>query len=131
MKNFLISYNGKDKQWAEWIAWVLEETGYTTVIQAWDFRAGGDFVLEMQKAATDTEFTIAVLSDNDEPLNTLSRNGQVPSPVTPRVTAERSCRFELLAAKSRGYYRLESTSTLLGFPNLNTPETPRVARKAW
>jgi hypothetical protein len=34
------------------------------VIQAWDFRPGGNFVLEMQKAATGTHKTIAVLSDN-------------------------------------------------------------------
>ena len=64
MKHFFISYNGKDKAWAEWIAWTLEEAGYEVVIQAWDFRPGGNFVLEMQKAATGTERTIAVLSDN-------------------------------------------------------------------
>ena len=39
MKNFFVSYNGKDKSWAEWIAYQLEEDGYTTVIQAWDFQA--------------------------------------------------------------------------------------------
>ncbi|MCZ6680222.1 MAG: toll/interleukin-1 receptor domain-containing protein, partial [Candidatus Poribacteria bacterium] len=64
MKDFFISYNGKDKPWAEWIAWTLEEAGYEVVIQAWDFRPGGNFVMEMQKAATGTERTIAVLSDN-------------------------------------------------------------------
>jgi hypothetical protein len=64
MKDFFISYNGNDKQWAEWIAFKLEAEGYETVIQAWDFRAGGDFVMEMQKAAIGTKRTIAVLSDN-------------------------------------------------------------------
>lgn len=64
MKDFFISYNSKDKQWAEWIAWTLEAAGYTTVIQAWDFRAGGDFVMEMQKAATGTRKTIAVLTES-------------------------------------------------------------------
>lgn len=64
MKDFFISYDGQDKSWAEWIAWMLEEAGYTTVIQAWDFRPGGNFVLEMQKAATGTNRTIAVLSDH-------------------------------------------------------------------
>ena len=34
------------------------------MIQASDFRPGGNFVLEMQQAATDTHKTIAVLSDN-------------------------------------------------------------------
>src|SRR5205807_417117 len=41
--------------------WQLEEAGYTTVIQAWDFRPGGNFVLDMQQAA-EAERTIAVLS---------------------------------------------------------------------
>lgn len=62
-KDFFISYNGKDKDWAEWIAWQLEETGYSVVIQAWDFRPSGNFVLEMQKAAQ-AERTIMVLSPN-------------------------------------------------------------------
>ncbi|MBF0551670.1 MAG: toll/interleukin-1 receptor domain-containing protein [Deltaproteobacteria bacterium] len=62
--DFFISYNQADKAWAEWIAWVLEEAGYSTIIQAWDFRAGENFVLKMQEAATGTERTIAVLSEN-------------------------------------------------------------------
>jgi hypothetical protein len=62
--NVFISYNRADKAWAEWIAWILEEAGYKAVIQAWDFRPGGDFVIEMQRAATGTERTIAVLSEN-------------------------------------------------------------------
>jgi tetratricopeptide (TPR) repeat protein len=64
VKNFFVSYNGKDKAWAEWIAYQLEEAGYSTVIQAWDFQAGGNFVLEMQKATAEAERTIAVLSQN-------------------------------------------------------------------
>lgn len=61
-KDFFISYNSVDHQWAEWIAWQLEEAGYTTVLQAWDFRPGSNFVLEMQRAAKEVERTIAVLS---------------------------------------------------------------------
>jgi hypothetical protein len=64
MKDFSISYNKADKQWAEWIAWTLEDSGYTVVIQAWDFRPGSNFVLEMQQAATGTQKTIAVLSED-------------------------------------------------------------------
>jgi tetratricopeptide (TPR) repeat protein len=61
-KNFFISYNKADRAWAEWIAWQLEEEGYTTTNQAWDFRPGSNFILEMQQAASETERTIAVLS---------------------------------------------------------------------
>ncbi|MCH8289827.1 toll/interleukin-1 receptor domain-containing protein, partial [Candidatus Poribacteria bacterium] len=39
MRDFFVSYNRADRAWAEWIAWHLEEAGYTVVIQAWDFDA--------------------------------------------------------------------------------------------
>lgn len=61
-KNFFISYSGADRAWAEWIGWVLEEAGYTVVLQAWDFRPGSNFALEMQEAAAQAERTIAVFS---------------------------------------------------------------------
>ena len=62
MTDFFISYTHVDRPWAEWIAWQLEAAGYTTVIQAWDFRPGANFVLAMQQAAAKSERTIAVLS---------------------------------------------------------------------
>jgi hypothetical protein len=62
MKDFFISYNRADRQWAEWIAWQLEDKGYSIVIQDWDFRPGGNFALDMQRAATEAEGAIAVLS---------------------------------------------------------------------
>jgi hypothetical protein len=61
MTDFFISYTHADRCWAEWIAWQLEEAGFSTVIQAWDFRPGGNFVIEMQRAAQ-AKRTIAVLS---------------------------------------------------------------------
>lgn len=62
MKDFFISYNKADHAWAEWIAWQLEDAGYTTIIQAWDFRPSSNFVSEMNRAASEAERTIAVLS---------------------------------------------------------------------
>ncbi len=64
MKNFFVSYNKADRDWAEWIAWTLEEKQLSVVIQAWDFRPGGNFVWEMQRAATGTERTLLVLSED-------------------------------------------------------------------
>jgi hypothetical protein len=61
-KDFFISYTSTDRTWAEWIAWQLEEAGYSTVLQAWDFRPGSNFVLEMDKATQEAERTVAVLS---------------------------------------------------------------------
>ena len=64
MKDYFISYNQADRDWAEWIAWTLEEAGYSVIIQAWDFRPGGNFVLDMHRAAQNTKTTLAVLSDH-------------------------------------------------------------------
>jgi tetratricopeptide (TPR) repeat protein len=57
-RDFFISYTGADVAWAEWIAQTLEDAGYQTVVQAWDFRPGQDFLHQMQQATR----TIAVLS---------------------------------------------------------------------
>jgi tetratricopeptide (TPR) repeat protein len=62
MKDFFISYNRADRAWAEWIAWQLEAEGLTTAIQAWDFRPGSNFVLEMDQAAKEARRVVAVLS---------------------------------------------------------------------
>jgi TIR domain len=62
LPDFFIGYNTADERWATWIAYVLEEEGLTTVVQAWDFPPGTNFVLHMQKAATGCDRTIAVLS---------------------------------------------------------------------
>ena len=60
MKDFFISYTSADRNWAEWIAWQLEEVGFNVVIQAWDFE--GNWVIKMHQAMLDTDRTIAVLS---------------------------------------------------------------------
>lgn len=60
--DFFISYNKADAKWAQWIAWVLEENGFSAIVQAWDFVAGSNFVLEMDRAAAAANRTIAVLS---------------------------------------------------------------------
>lgn len=61
-RDFFISYTSADEAWAVWIAHVLEEAGYSVVIQAWDFRPGSNFVIEMQKALQSSDRLIAVLS---------------------------------------------------------------------
>ena len=53
---------GNDRTWAEWVAWVLEEADYSAIIQAWDFRVGGNFVMDTQRATVEATSTIAALS---------------------------------------------------------------------
>jgi hypothetical protein len=61
-RDFFISYTQVNRPWAEWIAVQLEAAGYTTLLQAWDFRPGSDFLHQMQQATTTAGRTIAVLS---------------------------------------------------------------------
>jgi hypothetical protein len=62
MSDFFVSYTKPDEAWAEWISWILEGADFSVTVQAWDFGAGGNFVLEMQRAATEATRTVAVLS---------------------------------------------------------------------
>jgi hypothetical protein len=61
-RDFFISYTGLNREWAEWIAVQLESAEYSTVLQAFDFRPGSDFVHQMHQATDNAERTIAVLS---------------------------------------------------------------------
>jgi len=62
--DFFISYTATDTDWAVWVAWQLEEAGYSTVLQAWDFNPGSNFVIEMHNACSKAEKTIAVFSED-------------------------------------------------------------------
>jgi hypothetical protein len=62
MRDFFVSYTAADKEWAEWIAWILEDEGFSVTLQAWDFVPGSNFALEMQRGAATAQRTIAVLS---------------------------------------------------------------------
>jgi TIR domain len=61
-RDFFITYTSADRAWAEWIAWELETAGYTTLIQAWDFRPAIDWAIKMQEGATEWSRVLAVLS---------------------------------------------------------------------
>ena len=60
--DFFVSYTSADRPWAEWIAWELEQAGYSAIVQAWDMLPGSNFVLQMDEATRRAERTIAVLS---------------------------------------------------------------------
>jgi TIR domain len=50
------------RAWAEWVGYILEEEGFAVIIQAWDFKPGSNFILEMHRATTEANRTIMVLS---------------------------------------------------------------------
>jgi hypothetical protein len=63
-RDFFVTYNGKDERRATWIAAALETAGYTTIIQAWDFRPGDNFIVAMDEALATCRHTLGVLSPN-------------------------------------------------------------------
>jgi diguanylate cyclase (GGDEF)-like protein len=64
MAHIFISYTDVDHLMAKWIAWQLELAGHSTILQAWDFLPGQNFVLEMQRAVLESDLTIVVLSED-------------------------------------------------------------------
>ncbi|MEM8963820.1 MAG: TIR domain-containing protein [Acidobacteriota bacterium] len=60
-RDFFISYNSADQEWAEWIAWQLEAEGYSVTIQSWDSRPGMNPVLQMDRGLH-ADRTLLVLS---------------------------------------------------------------------
>ena len=61
-KDFFVSYTGSDRAWAEWVAWELENAGYTTVLASRDFNAGANFITELDRSLSESERVIALLS---------------------------------------------------------------------
>ncbi len=61
-KDFFISYTQADKAWAEWVAWELQEAGYTCTIQAWDFVPSQSFIQRMRQALVESRHLVAILS---------------------------------------------------------------------
>ncbi|WP_433733642.1 TIR domain-containing protein [Nocardia sp. CA-129566] len=63
-RDFFISYSPADERWATWLAWQLESAGYTTLIQAWDFVPGTNFIDFMDRGVRDSAVVLVVLSEN-------------------------------------------------------------------
>jgi hypothetical protein len=73
-KDVFISYASADRGWAEWIAWELEDAGYSVVVQAWDFAEGENFLRLMHDASRGTTCTLVVLSPDCTPRSVGSRS---------------------------------------------------------
>jgi hypothetical protein len=59
---FFISYTGDDIDWAEWIAWQLEDANYRVIIQKWDF-ALGSVIDNIERGFSDADKTLLVWSE--------------------------------------------------------------------
>ena len=63
-RDFFVSYAGPDEHYAEWVAWHLENEGYSVIIQKWDFRPGHNFVLMMDSALRISDKVVIILSES-------------------------------------------------------------------
>jgi hypothetical protein len=50
-RDFFVSFAKTDQDWAAWIAWQLEDAGYSVFLQDWDFRPGDNFILKMDESS--------------------------------------------------------------------------------
>jgi TIR domain/Tetratricopeptide repeat len=61
--DFFISHAGRDTAWAEWLAWQLQQAGYTVELDVWDWAPGEDFVARMQQALERADRLLAVCTE--------------------------------------------------------------------
>jgi hypothetical protein len=63
-RDFFISFNSKDRVWADWITFHLKRKGYSMYYQFDDFPAGSDFMKEMNNSMLNSKFTLAIWTRN-------------------------------------------------------------------
>jgi WD40 repeat protein len=61
--DFFVSYSPADERWATWLAWEFEAAGFRTLLQAWDFVPGTNFIDFMDRGVRDAAVVVAVLSE--------------------------------------------------------------------
>ncbi|WP_049788154.1 FxSxx-COOH system tetratricopeptide repeat protein [Geodermatophilus obscurus] len=61
--DFFISHAGRDTGWAEWLAWQLQQAGYTVELDVWDWAPGEDFVALMAAALESADRLLAVCTE--------------------------------------------------------------------
>src|SRR3954462_13496556 len=61
--DFFISHAGRDTGWAEWLAWQLQQAGYTVELGVWDWAPGEDFVARMSAALGSAGRLLAVCTE--------------------------------------------------------------------
>ena len=59
-----VSHAGRDRAWAEWVAWQLEHAGWdiTVELDCWDWQAGDNFVAKMNTALDTCDHMLALFS---------------------------------------------------------------------
>jgi tetratricopeptide (TPR) repeat protein len=58
-----VSHAGRDRPWAEWVAWQLEDAGLSVELDYWDWKAGENFVARMSEALRSCKSMVALFSE--------------------------------------------------------------------
>lgn len=58
-----ISHASRDTAWAEWLAWQLQQAGYSVELDVWDWAPGEDFVARMSTALERANWLLAVCTE--------------------------------------------------------------------
>ncbi len=61
--DFFISHASRDTGWAEWLAWQLQQAGYSVEVDVWDWAPGEDFVARMSEALERADRLLAVCTE--------------------------------------------------------------------
>jgi hypothetical protein len=61
--DFFISHAGRDTAWAEWLAWQLQQAGYSVELDVWDWAPGEDFMARMSAALEQADRLLAVCTE--------------------------------------------------------------------
>jgi len=62
MADILISFDRADSLWADWVAWTLEEAGYSADLESWLMRPGSRFSQELERMSVKARRILAMLS---------------------------------------------------------------------
>ncbi|WP_256788055.1 toll/interleukin-1 receptor domain-containing protein [Frankia sp. AvcI1] len=61
--DFFVSYAAVDRAWAAWIAWELENAGYSVLFPEWDFVPGSHWTSQLRAGIERSTRMLAVLSE--------------------------------------------------------------------
>jgi tetratricopeptide (TPR) repeat protein len=61
--DLFVSHAGRDRAWAEWVAWELRQAGYRVELDSWDWQVGENFVGKMRDALERADRMVALFSE--------------------------------------------------------------------
>jgi TIR domain len=61
--DLFVSHAGRDRAWAEWVAWELQQAGYRVELDYWDWEVGENFVAKMRDALERAGRMVALFSE--------------------------------------------------------------------